>query len=153
MWLSKQENPQNNDSKAKAKLPFKSFGKSKFKEGDQGIQNPISEPLLVINGRLALNCPNRGISETLFTEIREHECINHTSEQNIYKWDIRKRVISFSSWNTRIFKENTDHGSIIGFRSYIFKNTQTLYADQMFVLKTKKVRIFKKKKKRVKIKH
>jgi len=71
--LSKQENPQNNDSKAKAKLPFKSFGKSEFKEGDQGIQNPISEPLLVINRRLALNCPNRGISETLFTEIRDNE--------------------------------------------------------------------------------
>ena len=36
-------------------LPFNKFGKGELHKSDHGIQNPISEPLLIINRRLAFN--------------------------------------------------------------------------------------------------
>lgn len=37
-------------------LPCNDLSKGELKEGDHGIQNPICQPLLIINRRLALNC-------------------------------------------------------------------------------------------------
>ena len=39
-------------------LPLNDFGKCKLKECDHGIKNPVSKPLLIINVRFSLNCPN-----------------------------------------------------------------------------------------------
>ena len=39
-------------------LPLNDFGKGKLKECDHGIKNPVGKPLLIINVRFSLNCPN-----------------------------------------------------------------------------------------------
>jgi len=43
-------------------LPLNDFGKGELKESDHGIKNPVSKPLLIINMRFCLDCPNWGIS-------------------------------------------------------------------------------------------
>lgn len=48
--------------KHKIRLPFNDFSKGELEECDHRIQNPVCEPLLIINRGLGLNCPNWGIS-------------------------------------------------------------------------------------------
>ena len=54
-------------SAPKGELPFNDFCKSKLKQGDHGVENPISQPLLIIYRRLGLNCPDGSITAKIIT--------------------------------------------------------------------------------------
>lgn len=43
-------------------LPLNELRKCELKKCNHGIENPISKPLLIINGRFHFNCHNRCIS-------------------------------------------------------------------------------------------
>lgn len=47
-------------------LPLQDFPAGELEEGDQGVQNPVGEPLLVVQGGRALYRAHRRVPVNLF---------------------------------------------------------------------------------------
>jgi len=75
-------------------LPLNDFGKGELKESDHGIKNPVSKPLLIINMRFCLDCPNWGISVQTQPKLSNYHNILLTKRTMAGKGDKKKK-----KWN------------------------------------------------------
>ena len=72
-------------------LPLNDFGKGELKESDHGIKNPVSKPLLIINMRFCLDCPNWGISVQTQPKLSNYHNILLTKRTMAGKGDKKKK--------------------------------------------------------------
>lgn len=72
-------------------LPLNDFGKGKLEECDHWVKNPVSKPLLIINMRFCLDCPNWGISVQTQPKLSNYHNILLTKRTMAGKGDKKKK--------------------------------------------------------------